>query len=130
MTERQMQWLKKAQRSLAAARRLLEAGDNDIAASRAYYAMFYAATALLDSKGLSFKRHSALIAAFGKEFTATGLLPAELHKFLSSAENARHIGDYMIEKEPAPTDVAIHLERADKFIQAAEQFLSTGSTVR
>lgn len=124
MTERQAKWLNKARRSLAAARRLLNEGDSDIAASRAYYAMFYAATALLDSRGLSFKRHSALIAAFGKEFTATGVLPKELHKHLASAENARHIGDYLIDDDPAAADVAIHLDRAEKFIQIAEQFLS------
>ena len=35
------------------------------AASRAYYAMFYAAEALLQSRGLAFSKHSAVHAAFG-----------------------------------------------------------------
>lgn len=44
MSEREVRELVgKAERSLAAARRLLEAGDYDFAVSRAYYAMFYVA---------------------------------------------------------------------------------------
>ena len=39
--------LLKSQRSCASARRTMEAGDCDFAVSRAYYAMFYAAEALL-----------------------------------------------------------------------------------
>lgn len=46
--------LAKARRSLDNARRSLEAGDAEFAASRAYYAMFYAAEALLLSRGLVF----------------------------------------------------------------------------
>ncbi len=102
---------------------LLNAESSDFAASRAYYAMFYAATALLDARGRKFKKHSALISAFNKEFIVTGLLPPELHKFLSSAENARHICDYLIEYESTTADIAIHLDRAEQFIQAAERYL-------
>ncbi len=124
MTEEQALWLVKAHRNVIAARRLLKAGDRDIAASRAYYAMFYAATALLKSSGLSFKRHAAVIGAFGREFAASGLLPRELHQYLLDAENARHIGDYRITSDPAASDVVIHIDRAEQFVTIAEQFLS------
>lgn len=86
--------------------------------------MFYVATALLESRGCSFRKHSAVISAFGKEFGATGLLPPEFHKFLSSAENARLIGDYLADEEPGTEDVELHLIRAEKFIEAAVTFLS------
>lgn len=39
--------MQRAERSLRSARNLLEDGDHDFAISRAYYAMFYAATAAL-----------------------------------------------------------------------------------
>lgn len=42
--------LEKAGRSLAAARRLLDEGDADFAASRTYYGYFYVAEALLLSE--------------------------------------------------------------------------------
>ena len=50
--------LEKAKRSQKAAAKLLRDGDIDFAASRAYYSLFYIASALLLSRGLSFSSHS------------------------------------------------------------------------
>jgi uncharacterized protein (UPF0332 family) len=58
--------LKKAHDSLSAARVLEREAMYDFSASRSYYAMFYAAQALLLAKMLSFSKHSAVIAAFGR----------------------------------------------------------------
>jgi len=58
------------------------------------YAMFYVAEALLLSRGLAFSKHSAVIAAFGKEFAKEGVLPAELHAHLREASDARNVADY------------------------------------
>lgn len=54
MTPEQQALLDKARRSLEAARSLIEQQFYDFAVSRAYYAAFYAAEALLDHEGLSF----------------------------------------------------------------------------
>ena len=70
----------KACRSLEAAKLLLKTGYHDFAASRGYYAMFYAAEAALLTKGRSFSRHAAVIAAFGRHFVASGRLPQRLHQ--------------------------------------------------
>ena len=59
-------------KDLAAARDNLQFGHLRVAVSRAYYAMFYAATALLGSQGLWRSKHQGLIAAFGEHFE-TGL---------------------------------------------------------
>jgi uncharacterized protein (UPF0332 family) len=67
----------KTRRSLAAARRLHAAGDSDFAVSRAYYAMFYAAEALLLRRSLSFSRHAGVIAALQREYVTSGDLPRE-----------------------------------------------------
>ncbi|MEW5872528.1 MAG: HEPN domain-containing protein [Chloroflexota bacterium] len=72
--------LAKAKESLEAARLLREEGYLDFAASRAYYAMFYTAEALLLSKNLSFSSHAAVIANYGKEFSKTGELDPKYHK--------------------------------------------------
>lgn len=71
--------LQKAARSVAAAKRLLEAGDNDFAASRAYYAMFYVAEALLSQKGLHFRKHAAVHGGFAENFVKTSALDARYH---------------------------------------------------
>jgi uncharacterized protein (UPF0332 family) len=75
MTEDQEELLLKAKQSLAASQLLLKNDYTDFAASRAYYAMFYAAEALLDSEGLSFSSHSEVISVFGREFAKTQRVP-------------------------------------------------------
>jgi len=50
--------LEKARRSLAATERLLADGDSDFAVSRAYYAMFYVARALLLTRDIRRSKHS------------------------------------------------------------------------
>jgi uncharacterized protein (UPF0332 family) len=64
--------LAKADRSLKSARRSFDEADYDFAVSRAYYAMFYAAEALLFSRGLTFARHTGVIAAFNQHFVRSG----------------------------------------------------------
>ncbi len=59
--------LDKARASHEAATLLRREGYLDFAASRAYYALFYVAEALLLERGLSYSSHSAVIAAFGRE---------------------------------------------------------------
>ena len=63
--------LDKAARSLDAARILQKAASPEFAASRAYYAIFYVAEALLFQIGLTFKSHGAVHGAFGEEFAKT-----------------------------------------------------------
>lgn len=55
--------LQRAEISIKAAKDLVRGDYFDFAASRAYYAVFYAATALLVNNGLQFRKHSAVIAA-------------------------------------------------------------------
>jgi len=86
--------LEKAERSVSAAEGLLADGFPDFAAARSYYAMFYATEALLLSRDQSFSKHSAVIAAFGREFVKPGLLPQSLHRDLLEAYDLRNLGDY------------------------------------
>lgn len=72
MIPEQAALLRKAQDSLRAARLLADQQLYDFAVSRAYYAMFYVAQAFLLGEGLSFSKHSAVIAAFGQQFAKTG----------------------------------------------------------
>jgi uncharacterized protein (UPF0332 family) len=72
LTDAQSGLLTKAHRTVQSARLLLSDGDYDGAVSRAYYAMFYVAEALLLSKHATFSKHSAVVSAFGKEFAKTG----------------------------------------------------------
>uniref|UniRef100_UPI0015582397 HEPN domain-containing protein n=1 Tax=Microcoleus asticus TaxID=2815231 RepID=UPI0015582397 len=87
MTPEQQRLLDKASRSLQAARELNNTGFPEFATSRAYYSMFYIATAFLEAEGLSYSRHSAVIAAFGERFARTNRVPVELHRYLIDISN-------------------------------------------
>jgi len=60
--------LERAEQAVDAARKLVSDGYYDFAASRAYYAVFYAASALLLHEGLEFRKHSGVIAAIHQQF--------------------------------------------------------------
>ena len=57
-------WRRRARESLDDARLLLENGRLHSAVNRIYYALFYEVSALLLAKGLSFSKHSGVLAAF------------------------------------------------------------------
>jgi len=62
----------KADEKLSAAKSLLKEGFLDDAISRAYYAIFHAASAVLFSERINAESHSALKDMFGLHFVKTG----------------------------------------------------------
>jgi len=77
-----------------AAKVLIKSGFIGFSAAQSYYTMFYLTEALLLSKGLKFSSHSAVIAAYGKEFSKTKLLDPKFHRRLIVAEERREDGHY------------------------------------
>jgi uncharacterized protein (UPF0332 family) len=117
-------YIAKASHSARSARILLEAGENEGACNRAYYAMFNAAHAALLWSGAHInpgetKKHNSLIAAFGKHLVLTGLLPSELGKALNKAENVRILADYTGEEIEAENAEEI-VKQASLFVRAVE----------
>lgn len=113
----------KANRNLALARRLVEAGDQDVGVARAYYAMFYLATAMLAAREKSFSKHSAVIAAFAREFVASGEMSADHHVALRRGFELRNLADYATESSISVGDARAALERAARFVNDAEAYL-------
>jgi len=128
MTEKQQGLLRKARESVKAARLLSGESMHDFAVSRAYYAMFYAAEALLAGRGLSFSKHSAVHAAFGQHFAKPGIVPVEMHRYLLDASDARTVGDYGVGPELTREDAALHIGRAEEFIRVAEETIGREPT--
>jgi len=119
--------MEKARQSLAAAKNCLDNGLMEIAASRIYYAVFYAATALLLTKGLSSSKHTGIITLLGREFVKTGLLEEKYGKFLSKMFDRRMAGDYQdfIKFEKAET--VQWLNEANEFLDKAVELLKNKS---
>lgn len=124
MTPEQQALIDKAERSLQAARGLLDQQFFDFAASRAYYAMFYVAEALLNAQGLSFSSHAGVISAFGQYLARPGIVPIELHRQLIDAQALRIRADYDIDPNLSLQDAQSLIQQAANFLAIARQVLS------
>lgn len=116
--------LAKAQRSLEVAEGLMENGHADFAASRAYYGCFYLAEALLLSEGLSYSRHSQVVAQFGRHFAKTGQLDVRYHRLLIEAFRLRQVADYSAAPGTVSREDAEHtIREGEEFLKAAREYL-------
>jgi uncharacterized protein (UPF0332 family) len=86
--------------------------------------MFYVAQALLLSKDMSFSSHSAVIAAYGKEFAKTKLLNPEFHRLLLEAQDRRNIGDYGMIGGIEDNEAQEIMDWSKKFLKAAEKYFT------
>jgi uncharacterized protein (UPF0332 family) len=118
----------KANENIEVAEMLMQLGHFDISVSRAYYAMFYLAEALLFSKGMTFSSHSAVIAAFGREFTKTKLFAPKHHRSLRDGFETRQIGDYNFETNISKEKAAQILKGAKDFFTATNEYLAAQDT--
>ncbi len=115
--------LDKAQRALSSAVILLEAGDNDGACNRAYYAMFDAARAALTEGDDPLvveqaRTHNGLIAQFGLNLVKPGLVSGDLGRAFNRVEELRLIADYK-------TGEAITEDKARWAVSTSEDFVET-----
>jgi len=109
--------------SHAAAKVLIDGGFIGFSAAQSYYTMFYLTEALLLSKGLKFSSHSAVIAAYGKEFSKTNLLDQKFHRRLIVAEERREDGHYGASQNISDEDALESFQWAGEFIQAVKEYL-------
>jgi uncharacterized protein (UPF0332 family) len=86
--------LEKARRLLDAAEHLRRGGFHEDAVSRAYYAVFHAACALLASIGRTARTHDGLRAAVAEHFVRPGKLPTRFGRLLARAAADRNDADY------------------------------------
>ena len=117
------QLLHKASRAISSAERLAVAGDLDFAASRAYYAFFYVAEALLLERDKAFSKHSGVHAALGEHFVKAGRLDSKYHRWLLDAFDKRLHADYGLEVTLTAEEVDVMISHAREFLGEAERLL-------
>jgi Uncharacterized conserved protein related to C-terminal domain of eukaryotic chaperone, SACSIN len=108
--------MERAYEKLEVAKSLLENGFYSDAVSRAYYAMFYAARALLSEQNIYPKTHHGVISQFGLKFVKGGQFEKEIFDLFARAQEDREEADYGLLAE-------IEEEEAKKILEGAEQFL-------
>lgn len=113
--------VRKSERALKVARLALNAGDNDSAVSRSYYAMFDIARAALLRAGVTEdmlpRTHGGVIEAFRSHAVQSGQIDRQLATQLSRTESLRIKADY--------TGTEIELTEATEVVQNAELFVQT-----
>lgn len=114
--------LDRADTNLQVARELLDRGYYDVSASRAYYAAFYAASALLLNEGIDTSKHSGVIALIHQHFVKSGKLSKEQGRNLNWLFELRSVGDY---------GVAVHVGQDDsrRALTFTEDFIKTVTTL-
>ena len=83
-----------AQNALNSAKALIEIKDFEGAANRLYYATFHALRSILALDEQDFKKHSAVISYFRREYIKTKIFPIEISDVIGKAFEMRNDSDY------------------------------------
>ena len=113
-------------RFLASASALVEIGDPDSAASRAYYAAFHAVSALFAHEGQLFRKHEAVESAVHRELVRAGRVPITFGEDYTDLRQLRMRGDYAaglpVDEEAARAGI----ERARRIVDTVRAMLPAG----
>ena len=123
MNEEARRFIEKADHALEVAVALSADGYPSDAASKTYYAMFYAAQALLRSEGVEVIKHSAVESAFGYHFAKSGRIDPKYHKMLISARKIREVADYDIQEEIVEPVASLKLTEGTEFVGVIKEML-------
>lgn len=93
------------------------------AINRAYYAMFYAALALLATQQLGTSKHGGVIALFDREFVKPGTFAPALSRSLHVAFDLRQTHDYGEIIAPDRETAERLVAEARDFVNAVETYL-------
>lgn len=120
----------KSKNKLNAAKHSLENKDFEDAISRAYYAVFHSANALLQYVGVEVKSHQALKQMFGLHLVQSGLVEKEMGRCLNDLKDERENGDYDVITYFDKNDAEKAIEKAKIFIEkTVEFFKKNGITI-
>ena len=89
-------WLDKSYEANESATVLLEHRQYAGCVNRLYYAAFYALSAVLAKRGLSYGKHSAVRASMHRDFVKTGLLSADAGMIYNRLFEWRQKADYEV----------------------------------
>ena len=117
--------LEEAQTALDDAQFLLDGNRSPQSVlNRAYYAMFYAALALLQKIGKVPSKHTGVISLFDTEFVLKGIFPKEFSKDFHKAFELRQASDYKTFKPILKEKAETTLNKAKQFVEVVRKYLA------
>ena len=117
-------WMEKAADALAAAQDTM-ATHPAASVNRAYYACFYAASAVLITEGRHFVKHAGVRSAIHKYLIHEGRLPKELGDAYDNLMKMRQNADYEAVVSWTPQQAAEAIEVAERLVTALRALLPT-----
>ena len=93
----------------------------DAAASRAYYAAFYAVSALFELEGKEFSKHTAVRAAVHRDLVQNGRWAPELGEDYSTLMSVRDIADYGGMRSVSEDEARLALAAAKRILEAVRK---------
>jgi len=108
---------------LAEARYLLEGGFRNAAVSRAYYAAYHWARALLFLKGVEPKTHRGVIQLLALHYVQTGALSEDAAAAIAHLETYRELSDYNAKTTFDTSQATAEVRRAEQFVHACRPFV-------
>lgn len=119
-------WLRKADAALQSAHSEMHALRFDFAVNRAYYACFYAASAVLLAMGRKFVKHSGLRAAVHKDLVKAGRLDARWGKAFDRIFENRQFADYIELHRFQREQIEYLVKDAEGFVQEMARLITLG----
>jgi uncharacterized protein (UPF0332 family) len=113
----------RARHALTSAEHLAAAGEWNDCVNRLYYACFYAASALLLSRGLTASKHTGLRALLNRHVIRAGLLTAEAGDLFNELFDWRQRADYRDLVFLNAADVEPWIPRVRDFVQHCDELL-------
>lgn len=116
--------LEQAQTALDDAEFLLEGKrSTQSIVNRAYYAMFYAALALLQRIGKIPSKHTGVISLFDREFVLKGIFSKDLSKDFHKAFELRQVSDYKTYEPISWENAKELLDKSSNFVKSIKEYL-------
>lgn len=104
----------------------LQGKDYLVVANRAYYAVFYAANAILAERGLQRSKHAEVLSVFRDLFIKGGAIEVPYLRDYEEAMKRRHVSDYDLNSGINADFVRVGLEAAQRFLSRIERYLIIG----
>lgn len=123
-------YLVHARQALDSAQSSLEHGFYSTVINRAYYAIFYAANALLRTRGISRSKHSGVLAAFRQYFVKSGLIEPEYSDLYGAVMESRVSSDYEMTFDADQTIAPQALSSAYRFVERVAEYLFETEGIR
>ncbi|MBR1806692.1 MAG: HEPN domain-containing protein [Selenomonadaceae bacterium] len=102
---------------------LLDGGHFRDSVSCSYYAIFSAVRALLSERGVDFKKHSAVIGYFRREYIKTGIFDVRFSDYVGGVFEFRNDCDYEDFVFATRAEAELQYQHAVEFVTAVKTYL-------